>query len=175
MHCSHRRADSCVRFGSTLRREPLSRPGRLTLDDYHQLAAFRLALRRFLSLTDANARKAGLTPQQHQALLSIKGAHPARQEISIGELADHLLLKNHSAVELVDRLSKAGLVSRAPSPEDRRRVLLRVTPQGEALLEAVSSASLVELRASTGLRRAFLDIAEAETARDSGEAKRSRP
>lgn len=137
----------------------MSRPGRLAPDDYRQLAAFRLALRRFISLTDANARAAGLTPQQHQALLSIMGAHPVRQEISIGELADHLLLKNHSAVELVDRLVRAGLVTRAPSSQDRRRVLLRVTPQGQALLDEVSGASLVQLRASSDIQQALLGVA----------------
>ncbi|MBS0362783.1 MAG: MarR family transcriptional regulator [Proteobacteria bacterium] len=130
----------------------------MTPEDYHELAAFRLALRRFVSLADSNARQVGLTPQQHQALLSIKGAHPGRQEISIGELADHLLLKNHSAVELADRLVKAGLVARAPSPIDRRRVLLSVTAQGEALLDRVSAASLAELQASSEIMRALTTI-----------------
>jgi DNA-binding MarR family transcriptional regulator len=132
----------------------------MTSDNYRELAAFRLALRRFTSQTDSNARQAGLTPQQHQALLSIKGAHPGREEISIGELADHLLLKNHSAVELTDRLVKAGLVARAPSPHDRRRVLLRLTAQGEALLDRLSAASLMELRVSSEIMRAFVAIAE---------------
>jgi len=132
---------------------------RLNQQDYEQLAAFRLALRQFVSLTETNARKAGLTPQQHQALLSIKGGYPDRAEVTIGDLADHLLLKNHSAVELVARLVKAGLVSRAPSPQDRRRVCLRVTPEGEALLEQVSGRSLAELRASGEMMRAFLALA----------------
>ena len=133
-------------------------------DAYRELAAFRLALRRFVSLTDSNARQAGLTPQQHQALLSIKGAQPGRQEISIGELADHLLRKNHSAVELADRLVKAGLVARSPSPHDRRRVLLSVTAHGEALLDRVSAASLAELQASPEIMRALAAITVASSA-----------
>lgn len=119
--------------------------------DYQDLAAFRLALRRFLAFSEANARAAGLTPQQHQALLSIKGGYPGRTEISIGELADHLLLKNHSAVGLVDRLVKAGLVARSPSPADRRRICVRITPRGEQVLRELSAANLAELRASDRL------------------------
>lgn len=140
----------------------MPRSAHLTLEDYQRLAAFRLALRRFIALTEANARKAGLTPQQHQALLSIKGANPDRQELSIGELADHLLLRNHSAVELVERLAKAGLVERSPSPRDRRRVLLRVTAHGEALLDEVSGASLAELRASSEILQAVRAISGGE-------------
>jgi DNA-binding MarR family transcriptional regulator len=128
----------------------------LSNSDYEGLAAFRHALRRFLAFSEARAREAGLTPQQHQALLSIKGGYPGRDEISIGELADHLLLKNHSAVELVDRLANAGLVTRSPSPGDRRRIVLRVTPKGEAVLSRLASANLRELKASARLMGGFL-------------------
>jgi DNA-binding MarR family transcriptional regulator len=88
----------------------------LSKADYEGLAAFRKALRRFLAVSEAGARAVGLTPQQHQALLSIKAGFPGRDEVSIGDLADHLLLRNHSAVGLVGRLVKAGLVQREPSP-----------------------------------------------------------
>ena len=138
----------------------MPRAAPLSLNDYQRLAAFRLALRRFTALTEANARKVGLTPQHHQALLSIKGGYPDRQQITIGDLAEHLLLKNHSAVELVSRLVKAGLVVRAPDAVDRRRVCLFVTPKGEALLERVSAESLVELRASRDLLEAVLGVAQ---------------
>ena len=136
----------------------MARPAPLALEDYQRLAAFRLALRRFTALTEANARKVGLTPQQHQALLSIKGGYPDRQQITIGDLAEHLLLKNHSAVGLVVRLVKAGLVVRAPAAEDRRRICLYVTPKGEALLTRVSAESLVELRASRDILDAVLAL-----------------
>ena len=128
----------------------------LSKADYEGLAAFRNALRRFVAVSEAHARAAGLTPQQHQALLSIKGGFPGRSEISIGDLAEHLLLRNHSAVGLVARLGKAGLVEREPSPADRRRICLRLTPQGEALLARVSGANLLELKASAHLMSAFL-------------------
>jgi DNA-binding MarR family transcriptional regulator len=138
----------------------LRRAAPLTLQDYQRLAAFRLALRKFTALTEANARKVGLTPQQHQALLSIKGGCPDRQQVTISDLAAHLLLKNHSTVELVGRLVKAGLVVRAAAAEDRRRVCLFVTPKGEALLEQVSAESLLELSGSRDILNAILAVTQ---------------
>jgi DNA-binding MarR family transcriptional regulator len=138
----------------------LPRAAPLSLQDYQRLAAFRLALRKFTALTEANARKVGLTPQQHQALLSIKGGYPEREQVTITDLAEHLLLKNHSAVELVGRLVKADLVVRAPAAQDRRRVCLFVTPKGEALLERVSAQSLAELSASPEIVNAVLAVAQ---------------
>lgn len=128
----------------------------LSRSDYEGLAAFRQSLRRFLAVAEAHAREAGLTPQQHQALLSIKGGFPGRSEISIGDLAHHLLLRNHSAVELVARLVAGGLVEREPSAADRRRICVRLTTQGESLLARVSGANLIELEASAHLMGAFL-------------------
>lgn len=128
----------------------------LTYADYQGLAAFRHALRRFLAFSEARAREVGLTPQQHQALLSIKGGYPGRAEISIGELSRHLLIKNHSAVELVDRLVKAGLVTRRPAADDRRRIEVAITDKGEDLLRRVSDANLRELAAAAPLMGGFL-------------------
>ncbi len=138
------------------------RATKLSLDDYQKLAAFRLALRRFVSFAEGNARQVGLTPQQHQALLSIKGGYPGRHQITIGELADHLLLKHHSAVELTERLVRADLVSRQPSPADRRRILLSITAKGETLLEKLSAANLAELRAASGLMDSFPAASDAD-------------
>jgi DNA-binding MarR family transcriptional regulator len=132
----------------------VSRGPKLSQADYERLAAVRLALRRFVAVTEANARKVGLTPQQHQALLSIKGGYPGQAAITIGELARHLLIKHHSAVELTERLVRGGLVGRETSSADRRRIYLSITPKGEALLEALSEASLAELRDSSGLSTA---------------------
>lgn len=132
------------------------RKARLTQADYHRLAAFRLSLRAFLGNTEANARRVGLTPQQHQALLSIKGGYPGQDIISITQLADHLLIKNHSAVELVSRLVKAGLVTREPSIQDRRTVCVRITEKGETLLAGLSKASLEELAMASGILRQIL-------------------
>jgi DNA-binding MarR family transcriptional regulator len=137
----------------------VARQSRLKPADYQRLAAFRLSLREFLAKTEANARSVGLTPQQHQALLSIKGGYPGREAISIGELAAHLLIKNHSAVELVSRLVKAGLVTREPSSEDRRTVCVCITAKGEETLGELSTASLDELATSAdAMRRVVAEL-----------------
>jgi DNA-binding MarR family transcriptional regulator len=114
--------------------------------DYEALAAFRHSLRRFLAFSEDNARSVGLTPQQHQALLSIKAGYEGRQSINVGELAAHLLIEKHSAAELVDRLESAGLVKRGKSKTDGRVVMLTVTPKGERLLAALSQDNMRELK-----------------------------
>jgi DNA-binding MarR family transcriptional regulator len=125
--------------------EPLQPDELMSKDDYVQLANFRFALRRFLVFSQSNARSHGLTPQQHQALLSIRG-FPDRDMITIGELADHLCLKHHSAVELVNRLSALGLVYREVSPDDRRSVLVGLTKSAEKALASLSVNNLEEIR-----------------------------
>lgn len=118
---------------------------RLTAEDYEALAAFRYAVRRYLAFAEAGARSVGLTSLQHQALLAIK-AQTQRAPMSVGDLAAQLLTRHHSAVELVDRLERAGYVSRSPDPEDRRKVLVSLTAAGEHLLRALSVNNLRELR-----------------------------
>src|SRR5262245_17686735 len=90
--------------------------------DYQALADFRYALRQFLAFSGSAAKSVGLTPQQHQAMLSIIGA-PEGQAVTIGFLAERLLLKHHSTVELVDRLVEIDLVTRQADGGDRRKVL----------------------------------------------------
>lgn len=118
---------------------------RLAKSHYEQLAAFRQALRRFQHFSRGAARAAGLTPQQHQALLSIKG-FPGRDFVSIGELAGRLHLRHNSTVGLVGRLVERQLVSRTRAADDRRRLEVRLTAAGERLIERLSAAHLAELR-----------------------------
>jgi len=118
---------------------------RITKSHYESLAALRHALRRFLNFSQDAARQSGLTPQQHQALLAIKG-FPRRDYVSVTELAEGLQLRHHSTVGLVDRLVRARLLRRTPSVADRRRVELRLTAQGEKVIEKLSSTHLRELR-----------------------------
>lgn len=118
---------------------------RITKSHYETLASLRHALRRFLAFSQGAARDAGLTPQQHQALLAIKG-FPGRDYTSVSELAERLHLRHHSAVGLVDRLVRRGLLRRAPSREDRRRVEVRLSARGESLIERLSAVHLSELR-----------------------------
>ena len=122
----------------------------VTQQDYEALAAFRHAMRRFLAFSEAAARAAGLTAQQHQAILAIKGQGPDAP-MSVGDLAEHLVIRHHSAVELVDRLASAGLVRRAEDAGDRRRVGLRLTEKAEAVLMGLSATHLGELRRSRAL------------------------
>lgn len=136
---------------------PRRKGSRLGEMDYRALGAFRQALRKFLAFSEAGARVRGLTAQQHQAILAIR-AWAGPEAMSIGELADSLMIKNHSAVGLVARLQERDLVLREPSAEDRRRVLLRLTPHGEGVLEDISRANLAELRGEVA---AFGDLLEA--------------
>lgn len=124
--------------------------------DYRALADFRYALRRFLEFSGSAAKSVGLTPQQHQAMLAIIGA-PEAQPVSIGFLAERLLLKHHSAVELVDRLVELDLVERQPDEGDRRKVLLGLTPKARRLLTKLSAAHIEELRR---IRPAFAALLE---------------
>jgi DNA-binding MarR family transcriptional regulator len=121
-----------------------SRSGRESVD-YAALAEFRYAIRRFLAFSEMAAAEAGLTSQQHQALLTIKGA-AGEEGLAVGALAERLLVKQHTAVELVDRLERAGLVRRGADPADGRRVLVSLTDEGELRLKALSSAHLDELK-----------------------------
>lgn len=123
---------------------PPNRPG-LTKANYEALAGLRHALRGFLQFSREAARAAGIPPQQHQALLAIKG-YPERDYVTIGELAERLQVRHHSAVGLVDRLVQRQLVRRTPSAADRRRVHVALTAKGEALIERLSAVHLEELR-----------------------------
>lgn len=113
--------------------------------EYEMLATFRYALRQFLHFSEQAAQAIGLTPQQHQALLAIKG-FPGRERIMVGELAERLQIRPHSAVGLVNRLIAQELVIREPALEDRRQVFVSLTSHGAALLEQLSVAHREELR-----------------------------
>jgi DNA-binding MarR family transcriptional regulator len=123
----------------------MAAPKKLSKPQYESLAAFRYALRQFLRFSEEAAQQAGVTPQQHQALLAIKG-FPGRDIVNVGELAERLQLRHHSAVELVDRLTDLGLVSRRPSATDRRHVHVQLTVRGERILDKLSSAHEEQLR-----------------------------
>ena len=113
--------------------------------DYRTLARFRHSLRVFLRFSEDAARSVGLTPAQHQLLLATKG-HPGDGPPAIGDVAEWLQLRHHSAVELVDRAEAAGLVERHADPADARRHLLVLTPEGEAKLAGLSWLHRDELR-----------------------------
>ena len=125
---------------------------RLDDDDYASLLEFRDGLRQFLRWSQESARAAGITPTHHQLLLAVRGH---RGSASIGDVAEHLMLKHHSAVELVDRAAARNLVERVMDDDDQRVVRVRLTAEGEQRLEALASAHLEEL-SRTGPRLAAL-------------------
>ena len=114
-----------------------ARKRRLQKADYETLAELRYLLRRFLVFSENAAVATGLTAQQHQALLAIKG-FPGREYVTTGELAERLCIRHHSAVGLIDRLASKGLVARRSGPDDRRQVLVELTPSAEILLLSLS-------------------------------------
>jgi DNA-binding MarR family transcriptional regulator len=148
----------------------MSRPSRERFN-FEALADFRYAIRRYLTFSERNARAAGLEPQQYQALLAIKGV-PLSQKATVGVLAERLQIQHHSAVELMDRLEKRGLVRRARSRVDRRQVLVQLTPTGERKLKRVSLPHRDELRtAGRKLLRALEQFISHNGSRSSAEQK----
>ena len=117
--------------------------GELTDEDYVALADFRHALRSFQAFSEVKATEVGLTPQQHQALLAIRAASPG--EVTVGTIAERLILKPHSATGLVDRLEALDLVTRHEASTDRRRAVLRLTAKAETLLAKLSTTHREEI------------------------------
>jgi DNA-binding MarR family transcriptional regulator len=117
----------------------------LSQEQYAALAEFRYRLRRFLAFSEAAAARAGIPPQQHQALLALAG-HVGRAPPTIGLLAEQLLIAPHSAAELVARMVEGGLLTKERSTEDRRRSELALTSRAEALLRTLTAAHLEEVR-----------------------------
>ena len=116
--------------------------------DYEALARFRYQIRKFLTFSEEAAHQSGLTSQQHQAMLAIKG-FSKQGAVTVGKLAEFLLIKHHTAVELTDRMTKLGLLSREVDQDDGRRVLLKLTRKGEQRLQRLSKVHLDELRSAS--------------------------
>ena len=117
---------------------------RLTQRDYERLLAFRTGLRRFLAWSGQQAEAAGITPAQHQLLLAVRG-HPDPRGPTVGDIAGYLLIRHHSAVELIDRAVAAGLVLRRADAEDGRAVRVVLTERGRERLERLTASHLEEL------------------------------
>jgi DNA-binding MarR family transcriptional regulator len=136
-----------------------------TDEDYRRLLELRTGLRRFLRWSEQQAEAAGLTPAQHQLLLAIRG-HPGTRGPTVGDVAEALLLRHHSAVGLVDRAAAAGLVERAPDPDNLSVVRLRLTDNGSAQLAALSDLHLQELAHLAPTMHALWDALEQAGAHD---------
>ncbi len=134
---------------------------KLTLSDYQALAEFRYQIRRFLHFSEQAVKMAGLERGQYQLMLAIKGM-PAGVRPRIRELANRLQIRHHSAVELVNRLEAGGFVHRTRAENDRREVLLALTPKGEKVLAELALHHHDQLRSSgpelvAALRRIMRD------------------
>ncbi len=131
---------------------------KLTTRDYARLAAFRHALRNFLRFSELAAAGVGLTTQHYQAMLVVRGC-PEDRRVTIADLAQQLLIKHNSAVELVDRLAEQKLVVREASSADRRKVQLRLTHRGRVLLAKLAAMHHDELqRTGPVLKRFFAEL-----------------
>jgi DNA-binding MarR family transcriptional regulator len=125
--------------------EPVEARDPLTKQDFEALARFRFGIRRYLRFSEETVRSHGVTPQQYQLMLALKG-FPGRDWAVVRELADRLQLRHHSIVELVNRAQTQGLVRRTTDPDDARAVRVVLTDQGEQLLGRLSALHRDELR-----------------------------
>jgi len=116
----------------------------LSKEVYESLAEFRYQLRKFLHFSDSEAKKCGVTPQQHQMLLAIMG-FPGRDYATPRELSERLQITHHACVGLIDRCEQSNLVSRKQNPADGRSVLIEVTEEGRGILEKLSEIHLLEI------------------------------
>jgi DNA-binding MarR family transcriptional regulator len=132
----------------------------LTDAEFHRLLRLRTGLRRFLHWSEEQARAAGITPAQHQLLLAIRG-HAGHEAPNVGEIADYLALRHHSAVELIDRAEAAGLVMRSSDIVNRSVVHVRLTSLGAEKLDRLSETHLRELRQLAPTMRALWEALEA--------------
>jgi DNA-binding MarR family transcriptional regulator len=136
----------------------------LTDADYERLAEFRYGLRRFLHWSEQQARKTGITPTQHQLLLAIRSSRDPRSA-TVGEVAEVLIIRHHSAVELIDRAQDAGLVTRERDPDTQSVVHLKLTDFGALTLSALSEVHLRELAQLAPTMQALVgSLSESEAA-----------
>jgi DNA-binding MarR family transcriptional regulator len=119
--------------------------GTLDQHEYERLLNFRTGLRRFRKWSEEQAAAAGLTPARHQLLLAIRG-HPDPAGPTVGDVAGYLLIRHHSAVELINRAVAAGLIERRQDSDDSRAVRLHLTAEGNDRLARLAQLHLEELR-----------------------------
>ena len=132
----------------------------LSTDEYRDLAEFRHQIRRFLHFSEITARAHGAEPQQHQLLLAVEGL-PEGAKGTIREIAERLCIQHHSAVELVNRMERAGTVVRRPGESDRRQVRVELTQAGRDLLHSLTMAHREELeRTGPALAAALEEVLE---------------
>jgi DNA-binding MarR family transcriptional regulator len=127
-----------------MNRDPEPEPEPLSKADFEALARFRFGIRRYLRFSEETVRGVGLTPQQYQLLLALKG-FPGRDWATIRELAELLQLRHHTVGELVNRVQQRDLVQRSAHPSDGRAVAVSLTAMGETLISRLAALHRREL------------------------------
>ncbi|MGH2927841.1 MAG: MarR family winged helix-turn-helix transcriptional regulator [Solirubrobacteraceae bacterium] len=146
--------------------------GELSDDDYERLAQLRHGLHSFLHWSAEQAKRAGLTATQHQLLLAVRASREERGP-TVSDVAAVLLIRHHSAVELVDRAQDAGLITRKRDPDQQSMVRLRVTDRGAAKLRSLSESHLRELaQLAPTMRALWVAIGDSESAATGGASHR---
>lgn len=149
----------------------------LTLSHYQALAEFRYQIRKFLHFSEQAVKHAGLERGQYQLMLAIKGM-PAGVRPRVRELANRMQIRHHSTVELINRLEARGYVRRSRAENDRREVLLALTPRGERILGELALHHHEELRTAAptlvaALRRLMQGASEVSEKRPNASEKKS--
>jgi DNA-binding MarR family transcriptional regulator len=149
---------------------------KLTLSDYQALAEFRYQIRRYLHFSEEVVKRAGLERGQYQLMLAIKGMPPGVRP-RIRELATRMQIRHHSTVELVNRLEARGFVHRTRAQDDKREVLLALTPTGEKMLAELAWHHHSQLRSAgpelvSALRRVMREEGNASEIRSRPRAER---
>jgi len=147
LHPDHRKTEWSIpvvkRYPGARREVPKRK--RVTKDTYRALAEFRHQILRYMSFGDGAARAAGVEPRQYQLLLAVRGL-PRGTNPTVGALAEQLQIRHHSAVELIIRAERQGLVRRRRSSENASYVLVSLTRKGDSILQKVVTTRLQELQ-----------------------------
>ncbi|PWH06989.1 MarR family transcriptional regulator [Brachybacterium endophyticum] len=126
-----------------------------------ELMAALVALREAeTELSDASRRYMDLGTTDMRALHFLIAAAHKGEIATPGALGQHLGISSGSTTKLLDRLVRAGHVSRAPHPEDRRAVTILVTPSTRsAAMESIGRQHAGRVRAAVRLTSAERHVA----------------
>ena len=137
------------------------------------LAEFRYQMRKFLSFSEMASERCGIGAQQYQ-LMQVIAAAPEGQPPTISYLADRMILRHNSMVELVDRAERSGLVRREHDQNDLRRSLVQLTATGQGILQKLVADHLAELAPKCeNLIQALQDLQSSIKMRDDAGVQRS--
>jgi DNA-binding MarR family transcriptional regulator len=118
----------------------------VTRRDYCSLASLRYLLRKFLRFSkDLANNRAKLTPEQYEALLALK-AFSTDDGLTVGQLAERVQVRHHTAVSLTDKLAARKLLTKRRGSADRRYVYVKLTAEGDRLVTRLAAAHRREIR-----------------------------